>query len=239
MEFFTLIHTEQSQDQPIKPYVSISNELSSTDTEMTIQQEVTEYDGLAILFSAIREVEKNDFGSGKLKVPKMTKPMASTGAVLSRENYRNFLVGKKGSSRHSPYGMRFVAEMRDGTIRESHIAGDLAERARVKNSRGARVDLALIIHEGELQQLESAYTFYNETCAAGYVRPSASEVIDHLQSNGLDIDYRKGNGATLSRRNAGNFYKRLQDYVRKRHGEEGNFGDESNQTAVDNYNEED
>jgi hypothetical protein len=123
----------------------------------------------------------------------------------------------RGSSRHAPYGMRFLALMRDGQYRTSHLSGDLVDRVRVRQpgrSKGGslRGGLSLTPHAGEMEQLERAASYYRAHLTATLHAPTATQVCEHLTAHHLDRDYRKG--ATLARRNAGNFFKRLLAYLR-------------------------
>jgi hypothetical protein len=129
---------------------------------------------------------------------------------------------RHGISRYAPYGTRFGAQMRDNTFKTSHIAGDLANRARLRGGRGARVDLVLVIHDGETQQLESAWAHCEKASSLGLPRPGPSDVLNFLRDSDIDFDYRKGGGVRLYyssyfslQRNASNFYKRMLDYGRK------------------------
>ena len=122
---------------------------------------------------------------------------------------------RHGISRYAPYGTRFAAQMKDGSYRTSHIAGDLANRARQKGGKGGRVDLVLVTHEGERNQLDSALRFY-ETCAKrSGPNPGPSEVLNHLKAFKMDWDYRKGDGVKLLQRNASNFFKRMMEHARR------------------------
>nr|KAJ3418837.1 hypothetical protein HK105_007768 [Polyrhizophydium stewartii] len=122
---------------------------------------------------------------------------------------------RHGISRYAPYGTRFAATMKDGTIRTSHVAGDLANRARMRNGRGARVDLVLVPHQGEMQQLECAWAYCEAAILRGMGRPGPSDVLNHLRDADIDNDYRKGGGVKLLQRNASNFYKRMMEYGRR------------------------
>ncbi|KAI8892146.1 hypothetical protein BC833DRAFT_626091 [Globomyces pollinis-pini] len=125
------------------------------------------------------------------------------------------LEHRHGISRYAPYGTRFAATMRDGEYKVSHIAGDLANRARQRNGRGCRVDLTLINHAGELAQLEKALEFYQNAIKLGHTRPGPSEVLNHLRDLGIDFDYRKGDDAKLLQRNASNFFKRVMEHAQR------------------------
>ncbi|KAJ3271296.1 hypothetical protein HDV01_006892 [Terramyces sp. JEL0728] len=122
---------------------------------------------------------------------------------------------RQGISRYAPYGTRFAANMRDGQLKTSHIAGDLANRARQKNGRGCRVDLVLVTHEGELFQLEAALSFYESQIKRNLPKPGPSEVLNHLKEMKCDFDYRKGDGVFLLQRNASNFFKRMMEHARR------------------------
>lgn len=124
---------------------------------------------------------------------------------------------RHGISRYAPYGTRFAALMKDGTYRMSHIAGDLANRARGKGGKGGRVDLALVTHKGEREQLDVALSFYENTSNkyAFGPRPGPSEVLNHLKDIGIDWDYRKGDNVKLLQRNASNFFKRMMEHARR------------------------
>ncbi|KAH6566685.1 hypothetical protein BASA60_009383 [Batrachochytrium salamandrivorans] len=122
---------------------------------------------------------------------------------------------RHGISRYAPYGTRFAATMQDGTVRVSHISGDLANRARTRNDRGARVDLDLIAHEGEMEQLRRTWTFCQLCLVDSGVRPGPSDVLAYLRRIGIDGDYRKGGDFKLLQRNASNFFKRMVEYGRR------------------------
>jgi hypothetical protein len=119
---------------------------------------------------------------------------------------------RHGISRYAPYGTRFAAEMRDGTYQTSHIAGDLANRARSKTGKGGRVDLSLVTHAGEREQLDSALKYFD---SVAFVKPGPSEVLNHLRSLDIDWDYRKGDGIKLLQRNASNFFKRMMEHAKR------------------------
>lgn len=124
---------------------------------------------------------------------------------------------RHGISRYAPYGTRFAALMKDGSYKMSHIAGDLANRARSKSGKGGRADLVLVTHDGEREQLEAALAFY-ENATNKYVfgpRPGPSEVLSHLKELGIDWDYRKGENVKLLQRNASNFFKRMMEHARR------------------------
>jgi hypothetical protein len=122
---------------------------------------------------------------------------------------------RHGISRYAPYGTRFGAQMRDGSYRTSHIAGDLANRARQKGGKGGRVDLVLVIHEGERDQLDCALKFYEASAKRSGPNPGPSEVLNHLKAFKMDWDYRKGDGIKLLQRNASNFFKRMMEHARR------------------------
>ena len=127
-------------------------------------------------------------------------------------------VLRHGISRYAPYGTRFAALMRDGTYKMSHIAGDLANRARTRGEKGGRVELALVTHKGEREQLDSALSFYENANTKAYAfgpRPGPSEVLNHLKELGIDWDYRKGENVKLLQRNASNFFKRMMEHARR------------------------
>lgn len=132
---------------------------------------------------------------------------------------------RHGISRYAPYGTRFGAMMPDGNFKTSHIAGDLANRARNSNGRGARCELVLVVHEGETEQLKTAWAYCERVCLSGKQRPGPSDVMNFLRDSKIDFDYRKGNDVRLYlifnlrlQRNASNFYKRMMDYGRKTQG---------------------
>ncbi|KAI8912641.1 hypothetical protein EDD86DRAFT_114804 [Gorgonomyces haynaldii] len=135
---------------------------------------------------------------------------------------------RHGISRYAPYGTRFGAPMSDGSFKTSHVAGDLANRARQRGGRGARVDLVLVPHDGEMRQLESAWCFCEQQMKIGCPRPGPSEVLGHLRDEGIDYDYRKPEGQRLLQRNASNFYKRMMEY-----GKRANFQLESRPSLMD------
>ena len=122
---------------------------------------------------------------------------------------------RHGISRYAPYGTRFAAKMKDGTLKTSHVAGDLANRQRVKNNRGSRVDLILATHEGERYQLDSALAFYENSVSRHGPSPGPSEVLYHLKELEMDWDYRKGDGIKLLQRNASNFFKRMMEHAKR------------------------
>jgi hypothetical protein len=122
---------------------------------------------------------------------------------------------RHGISRYAPYGTRFAARMKDGQFKTSHIAGDLANRARCKNGKGGRVDLILVTHEGEKHQLETALAFYESQMKKSPIKPGPSEVLNHLKDMNCDWDYRKGDGEKLLQRNASNFFKRMMEHARR------------------------
>ena len=122
---------------------------------------------------------------------------------------------RHGISRYAPYGTRFAAKMKDGSVKTSHVAGDLANRARIKNGRGSRVDLVLATHEGERFQLDSALDFYETALLRQGPNPGPSEVLHHLKECSMDWDYRKGDGVRLLQRNASNFFKRMMEHAKR------------------------
>ena len=121
---------------------------------------------------------------------------------------------RHGISRYAPYGTRFAAKMKDGSVRTSHVAGDLANRARIKNGRGSRVDLVLATHQGERFQLDAALEFY-QLALGRSSHPGPSEVLSHLKDLEMDWDYRKGEGIKLLQRNASNFFKRMMEHAKR------------------------
>ncbi|KAJ3315835.1 hypothetical protein HDV04_000042 [Boothiomyces sp. JEL0838] len=144
--------------------------------------------------------------------------MDSTSPLENSFQYSKSRTGgeyRQGISRYAPYGTRFAANMRDGQLKTSHIAGDLANRARQKNGRGCRVDLVLVTHEGELFQLETALAFYENQIKRNLPKPGPSEVLNHLKEMKCDFDYRKGDGVFLLQRNASNFFKRMMEHARR------------------------
>lgn len=112
-------------------------------------------------------------------------------------------VPLQGLSRYSPYGTRFSATMPNGDIIESFISGDL--KVRRENS------LQLVLHAGEMQQLEAGLEFVKLNPNAG-----AAELLGCIRDLKLDINYRKG-GEILLHKEAGNFFKRVQEYGAKKH----------------------
>jgi hypothetical protein len=118
-------------------------------------------------------------------------------------------IPNKGLSRHSPYGTRFYAEMADGTFQESYLAGDLAGRVRVGGK--SRGELLLKMHEGEIEQLVKSWQFISERSFT----PTSSSVLEFLQKNNIDDNYRKP-GTKLLAKNAGNFFKRVQEFGKRR-----------------------
>eukprot|EP00842_Homolaphlyctis_polyrhiza_P002692 jgi/Hompol1/3423/HPOL_003234-RA len=147
--------------------------------------------------------------------------LTHNGQVISLEDFQALfaLTGdnmpRHGISRYAPYGMRFAARMKDGTIKTSHIAGDLAHRARARGVRGQRVDLVLVTHTGENQQLQVSWAFCEEAIKRGEGRPGPSEVLNHLRESNIDNDYRKGGNVKLLQRNASNFYKRMMEFGKR------------------------
>lgn len=113
----------------------------------------------------------------------------------------------KGLSRHSPYGTRFSAQMQNGELRESFLAGDLQDRIRVN---GKQTALELVLHIGEIDQLECAWEFVKNNDNIG-----AGQLLEHLRNVKLDLNHRKMN-APLLQKNAGNFFKRVQEFGKKR-----------------------
>ncbi|KAJ3371325.1 hypothetical protein HDU91_005352 [Kappamyces sp. JEL0680] len=132
-------------------------------------------------------------------------------ALISKEGDDSKLF-RHGISRYAPYGTRFAAEMKDGTFKTSHIAGDLANRARSKTGKGGRVDLVLVTHDGEREQLDAALHFFESVTGP---KPGPSEVLNHLKSLDIDWDYRKGDGVKLLQRNASNFFKRMMEHAKR------------------------
>lgn len=122
---------------------------------------------------------------------------------------------RHGISRYAPYGTRFAAQMKDSTFKMSHIAGDLAQRAYQKGGKGSKVDLVLVIHEGERCQLDSALKFYEISMTRMGPKPGPSEILNHLKDGNIDWDYRKGEGVKLLQRNASNFFKRMIEHARR------------------------
>ncbi|KAK6092720.1 hypothetical protein MT418_006722 [Batrachochytrium dendrobatidis] len=127
---------------------------------------------------------------------------------------------RHGISRFAPYGYRFAATMKDGSVCQSHVAGDLADRARLNGARGTRSDLVLVSHIGETTQLQSSLEYCDAQQATTGIRPGPSDVLKHLREVGLDIDYRKEGNVKLQQRNASNFYKRMTEYAKKMHNGE-------------------
>jgi hypothetical protein len=113
----------------------------------------------------------------------------------------------KGLSRHSPYGTRFSAQMQNGELRESFLAGDLQDRIR---SNGKQTALELVLHIGEIDQLEYAWGFVKSQGNIG-----AGQLLEYLRCVNLDLNHRKMN-APLLQKNAGNFFKRVQEFGKKR-----------------------
>ncbi|KAJ1341537.1 hypothetical protein BSLG_003961 [Batrachochytrium salamandrivorans] len=151
------------------------------------------------------------FAPEPLSCPKTTARQSSDESILGIGSTHL----RQGISRYAPYGTRFRATMKDGSIKKSHIAGDLADRARVRPGRGTRVDLVLEVHQGEMDQLESAWIFCEDILKSTGVRPGPSEVLGHLRHIKIDHDYRKDSEAKLLQRNASNFYKRMIEYGRR------------------------
>jgi hypothetical protein len=118
-------------------------------------------------------------------------------------------IKAKGLSRYSPYGTRFSAMMEDGSIRESYLAGELINRSRAKG--GKRIGLNLVHHQGEIEQLELAWDLIKHS--QNSFGPGA--VLEHLNSFGIDINYRFGETRMLLK-NAGNFLKRVQEFGNSR-----------------------
>lgn len=133
------------------------------------------------------------------------------GARVAKKNSRQLKIGTgiKGLSRHAPYGTRFSALMDDGSFKESFLAGELNDRVRVGKSRG---EIILVEHLGERAQLEAAWNFMQIPNS----NPGAAAVLDHLRGIKLDRNHRSNNGGKLLQKNAGNFYKRVQDFGKKR-----------------------
>ena len=130
--------------------------------------------------------------------------------LLPKDDPNSF---RHGISRYAPYGTRFAAQMKDGSYKTSHIAGDLANRAKAK--KGGRVDLVLVTHDGEREQLDAALCFYESTATRSGPKPGPSEVLNHLKDLGIDWDYRKGDNVKLLQRNASNFFKRMMEHARR------------------------
>lgn len=152
-----------------------------------------------------------------------TKPVASNNTPVSSvpttpavRKGREGLSGGfrlKGLSRHSPYGTRFCAQMPSGDLRESFLAGDLAQRVRSGDGKG-QGELLLVLHKGEIEQLQTAWEFVAENASNNI---GAGAVLEHLRVLGLDANHRK-EGSLLLQKNAGNFFKRVQEYgKRKQH----------------------
>lgn len=95
--------------------------------------------------------------------------------------------------------------MPDGAMKEAYLAGDLADRVRGKGQG----ELLLVLHDGEIHQLESAWSYMQKQHAG------AGGVLDHLRSKGLDMNHRCP-GSKFIQKNAGNFFKRAQEYGRRK-----------------------
>jgi hypothetical protein len=168
----------------------------------------TSCDNLNVLNSRTEPISIND---------RLEKPRDSVILPINYDQdvtHSNSAV-RHGISRYAPYGMRFAARMKDGQLKTSHIAGDLANRARQKNGRGCKVDLILVTHEGERHQLDSALSFYEAALSRKGPKPGPSEVLYHLKEINCDWDYRKGDGVKLLQRNASNFFKRMMEHARR------------------------
>jgi hypothetical protein len=109
----------------------------------------------------------------------------------------------QGLSRYSPYGTRFSATLPNGEIIESFISGDLKVRK--------ETSLKLVLHAGEMQQLETGLEFVKLNPHVG-----AAELLGCIRDLKLDINYRKG-GEVLLHKEAGNFFKRVQEYGAKKY----------------------
>ena len=93
-------------------------------------------------------------------------------------------------------------------LKTSHDSGDVTNRAKVRKGKGAKKNkgpLYLIEHPQEVAQLKKCLAYYQEN----QCNPSASDVFLNLKSIGMDLDYRKGNGALLVKKNATNLMKRM------------------------------
>jgi hypothetical protein len=100
--------------------------------------------------------------------------------------------------------------MPNGDKRESYLAGDLAERLRT-GPGGA--ELVLVLHPGEIEQLQSALEYVSTHPDPSQV--GAGAVLEYLRSIGKDRNHRKP-GSFLLQKNAGNFFKRVQEYERRK-----------------------
>ena len=192
---------------PIPSQDALTDALKPIEPQPEIQEDKSPIlfpDGLALLVEcAVAEIEQRQPTRGIVMTPTCSETTSGQDSA------------RHGISRYAPYGTRFAATMRDGTFKTSHVAGDLANRARLRGGRGARVDLILVNHPGETQQLESAWAFCESFVHRGLNRPGPSEVLNHLRDENFDFDYRKGGGVRLLQRNASNFYKRMIEYGRK------------------------
>jgi hypothetical protein len=87
----------------------------------------------------------------------------------------------------------------------------LADRVRTGNGKG-QGELLLVLHAGEIQQLHTAWEFVQ---AQEPNQIGAGLVLEELRMLGLDINHRKP-GSKLLQKNAGNFFKRVQEYGRRK-----------------------
>ncbi|KAJ3311865.1 hypothetical protein HDV04_003605 [Boothiomyces sp. JEL0838] len=139
--------------------------------------------------------------------------LPENGIVVEKAKKSQFEY-RHGISRYSPYGTRFAAILADGKRHTSHIAGELSQRFQIRPGKSHRTELILVPHEGELFQLETAWTYFENLSRKG-VRPGPSELLHHLKEMNCDFDYRKGDGSKLLQRNASNFYKRVMEYGKR------------------------
>jgi hypothetical protein len=101
--------------------------------------------------------------------------------------------------------------MPNGEMRESFLAGDLADRARSADGK-SQGELILVLHPGEIKQLEVAWEFLQTQNNA---QLGAGVVLEYLRSLDLDFNHRKA-ATRLLQKNAGNFFKRVQEYGRRK-----------------------